>query len=67
MTKYLKTDWNSNLQAFLDSKKKSWGGGTLRIVDGLVGHGNFVQQMENTSSLFSFEIRGGQAVPSAQN
>ena len=41
--------------------------GTLRIVDAVVGQGNLVQQMKNTSSLFPFEIGRCPAVPSAQN
>src|SRR4029434_8123007 len=40
---------------------------TLRIVDTVVGQGNLVQLMKNTSSLFPFEIGRCQAVSSAQN
>lgn len=37
------------------------------IVDAVAGHRNLVEQMKNTSGLFSFEIRRCPAVPSAQN
>ena len=39
----------------------------MRIVDAVVGQGNLVQQMKDTSSLLPFKIGRCPAVPSAQN